>query len=132
MQNNRLSIIILTHNEKIHLRRCINSIKDIATEIFIVDSFSSDETVELAQRLGANVYQNKWKNYATQFNWALKNCPIKTKWVMRLDADEVVTPELAAEIKAALSKDDGTRGFVLNRGHVFLGKKKPAQLKDLQ
>jgi glycosyltransferase involved in cell wall biosynthesis len=123
MRGNSLSVIILTYNENIHLKRCINSIKDIATEIFIVDSFSSDETVELSQSLGANVYQNKWKNYATQFNWGLKNCPIKTKWVMRLDADEVITPELAAEIKVAICKDDGTRGFVLNRGHIFLGKK---------
>jgi glycosyltransferase involved in cell wall biosynthesis len=123
MKNNKLSIIILTYNENIHLRRCINSIQDMATEIFIVDSFSSDKTVELAQSLGANVYQNKWKNYATQFNWGLENCPIKTKWVMRLDADEVITPKLATEIKEAICIDDGTKGFVLNRGHVFLDKK---------
>ena len=123
MRNNNLSVMILTYNENIHLKRCINSIKDIATEIFIIDSFSSDETVELAQSLGANVYQNKWKNHASQFNWGLENCLIKTKWVMRLDADEIITPELAAEIKVAISKDDGTRGFVLKRGHVFLGKK---------
>jgi glycosyltransferase involved in cell wall biosynthesis len=118
-----ISVIILTYNEEKHLKRCINSIQDIATEIFVVDSFSTDDTVELAESLGAKVYQNKWINYATQFNWGLENCPIKTKWVMRLDADEVISPELAQEIKEELSEDDGTKGYVLNRGHVFLNKK---------
>lgn len=118
-----LSVIILTYNESKHLKRCVDSIKDISSEIFVVDSFSSDGTVQLAESLGAKVYQNKWKNHATQFNWGLENCPIKTKWVMRLDADELITSDLANEIEEELSKNDGTKGYILNRGHVFLTKK---------
>jgi len=118
-----LSIVILTYNESKHLKRCIESIKDIATEVFVVDSFSSDNTVEIAKNLGAKVYKNPWKNYATQFNWGLKNCPIQTKWVMRLDADEIIPPELSKEIKEALSKDNSIKGYILNRGHMFLDKK---------
>lgn len=118
-----ISVIILTYNEEQHIERCINSIKNFVTKVFVVDSFSSDNTIEIAEKLGAKVYQNPWKNYSTQFNWGLKNCPISTKWVMRLDADEVITPELAIEIKNELLKDDGYKGYVLNRGHVFLNKK---------
>ena len=123
MCKTNLSILILTYNETKHLKRCIESVKDIADEIFVVDSFSSDNTVEFAENLGAKVYKNKWKNYATQFNWGLENCPIGTKWVMRLDADEIITSELAEEIKQSLSQDDNTKGYILNRGHVFLNKK---------
>ena len=118
-----LSIIILTYNETKHLKRCIESVKDIAEDIFIVDSYSSDETIELAKKMDLKIYQSPWKNYSTQFNWGLDNCPIQTRWVMRLDADEIIPSELREEIKDELSKNEDIKGFVLNRGHVFLGKK---------
>ena len=89
-----ISFIILTFNEERHIRRCIGSVMDIAADVFIVDSYSIDRTCELANSLGAKVYQNSWVNYATQFNWALNNLPIKTEWVFRLDADEIITDSL--------------------------------------
>ena len=66
-----ISVIILTYNEEIHIERCLNNAKKFAKEIFIVDSFSTDKTVEIAERLGAKVYQNPWINYSKQFNWGL-------------------------------------------------------------
>ncbi len=122
--NNSLSIFILTYNEEQHIQRCIDSIQDIADSIFVVDSFSSDKTVEIAEKNGAVVYQNKWpNNHSKQVNWALENCDIRTKWVMRLDADEVLSPELAQEIKSELAQESDVKGYILNRGHIFLGKK---------
>lgn len=119
-----LSVFILTYNEEQHIQRCIDSIQDIADSIFVVDSFSSDKTVEIAEKNGAVVYQNKWpNNHSKQVNWALENCDIRTKWVMRLDADEVLSPELAQEIKSELAQESDVKGYILNRGHIFLGKK---------
>jgi len=98
-----LSIIILTYNEEIHIQRCIESVQSVAKEVFLVDSFSGDKTIEIANSLGAKVYQNKWENnYAKQFNWGLQNLPITTKWVLRLDADEYLTPELILELNSKL------------------------------
>ena len=89
-----ISVIILTYNEEKHIERCIESVKPFAGDIFIVDSFSNDRTVEIAKSLGTHVFQHKWENnHAKQLNWGLANCPIKTKWIMRLDADEYVTEE---------------------------------------
>ena len=73
-----IAAIILTFNEEQHISRCISSLKNTVDEIFIVDSYSKDNTVKIAESLGAQVSQNKWVNYATQFNWALKNCAINS------------------------------------------------------
>jgi len=119
-----LSVIILTYNEEIHIQRCIENIHPIAKDIFIVDSFSTDKTVEIAKSLGAKVYQNKWENnYAKQFNWALENLPIQTKWILRLDADEYLTPELLNELEDKLHNlDDNVTGIIFKRRHIFLDK----------
>ena len=85
-----ISVVILTFNEEIHIRRCLDNAKKFAKEIFVVDSFSTDKTVEIAKSMGAKVCQNKWVNYSTQFNWALRNLPITTEWVWRMDADEIL------------------------------------------
>jgi glycosyltransferase involved in cell wall biosynthesis len=119
-----LSVIILTYNEEIHIRRCIENVKSVAKEIFIVDSFSTDKTIEIAKNLNAQIYQNKWENnHAKQFNWALDNLPIKTKWVLRLDADEYLTDELLDELKQKLpSLSDSITGIVFKRRRIFLDK----------
>ena len=76
-----ITVIILTYNEAIHIERCINSLIPIAKEIHVVDSNSTDSTVEISEKLGAKVFKNDWINYANQFQWALDNTNIKTKWV---------------------------------------------------
>jgi glycosyltransferase involved in cell wall biosynthesis len=97
-----LTVIILTYNEAIHLERCIQSVKPVADRIVIVDSYSTDKTLEIAQNLQVEVFQNKWINYAQQFQWALDNIPIHTEWIMRMDADEYIYPELARELAQKL------------------------------
>jgi glycosyltransferase involved in cell wall biosynthesis len=119
-----ISVIILTYNEEIHIQRCIASANEIAKEVFVVDSFSTDQTTTIATNLGARVFQNKWENnHAIQLNWALNNLPIKTKWVLRLDADEYLTPELVQELKDKLpGLPDEVTGIVLPLRRVFMNR----------
>lgn len=95
-----IAVIILTYNEEIHIERCIESVIPIAKEIFIIDSYSTDKTLEIASKYPVvRILQNKWENnYAKQFNWGLDNAPITSKWVLRLDSDEYLTKELLDEI----------------------------------
>jgi glycosyltransferase involved in cell wall biosynthesis len=116
-----LAVIILTRDEEIHIERAICSLAPLVTQVFVVDSFSTDRTVEIARRLGAQVVQHEFVNYAKQFQWALYNLPIETDWVMRLDADEVLTHELIAEIARRLPEiPPAVTGVNLNRRHIFL------------
>ena len=74
-----ITVIILTYNEEIHIRRCLENIKPFAKEIYVIDCFSTDGTKEIAESLGATVIQHEWPgNQAEQFNWALDNIKIKT------------------------------------------------------
>jgi glycosyltransferase involved in cell wall biosynthesis len=114
-----LTVLILTFNEEIHIKRCLESISSIAKRIIIVDSYSTDKTVDLSKSLGADVYKNKWINYAEQFNWGLKNTNIDTKWVMRLDADEYLTVELQEEIIEKIDKIDKNTTAVYMKRRVF-------------
>lgn len=122
--NNHLSIIILTYNEELHLPRCLQNINSLTDQIYVVDSLSNDRTLQIVQDYGIKVFQNPWPgNHAAQFNWALENLPIKTEWVLRLDADEYLLPELISEIQEKLKdipKD--ISGIVFKRRHIFLGK----------
>ncbi|HEV7379091.1 MAG TPA: glycosyltransferase family 2 protein [Dyadobacter sp.] len=97
-----LSVIILTHNESLHIERCIKSLQQVTDKIFIVDSFSTDNTVQIATSLGATVVQNPWVSYAFQYNFGIHNNPYPTTWLMRMDADEYLTPELAQELNQSL------------------------------
>lgn len=116
-----LTAIILTYNESLHIQRCIASLKACCERICIVDSFSTDNTCEIARSHGAEIFQNKWNNnHAKQWNWAFANCNVNTPWVIRMDADEYLLPELQMEIKTklpTLSKSLG--GIELTRRVVF-------------
>jgi len=118
-----LTAIILTYNESIHIERCIKSLQTVCSRICIVDSFSSDNTCDIARSLGAEVYQNKWENnYAKQMNWGFKNCNITTPWLIRMDADEYLLPELQNEIKNKLPTIPVTIGGIeLTRRVYFKG-----------
>lgn len=119
-----LTAIILTYNEEIHIKRCLENVQKIAKNIFIIDSYSTDRTLEIAKGFGVNILQHKWENnHAKQFNWALDNCPINTKWVLRLDADEYLTDELIKELKEILPNvDNSINGIILTLKRFFLGK----------
>jgi len=119
-----ITVQILTYNEEQHIERAINSVKSFASQVVVIDSFSTDKTVELAQSMGAIVLQNVWQNnHARQFNWGLDNAPITGEWIMRLDADEYVTPELAEEIKNRFNQiEPNVNGIYMRRRIHFLGK----------
>lgn len=119
-----ISAIILTFNEEMHIRRCLDNLSSIVKEVFIIDSYSTDKTLEIAKEYEiVTILQNKWVNYATQFNWGLKNAPIRTEWVIRLDADEYLLPELIKELEQEMPRlDKDVTGITLKRRHIFLGK----------
>ena len=93
-----LTAIVLTHNEAEQIADCIKLLR-FADRIIVFDSFSSDETVSIAQRLGADIYQHEFENYAEQRNAALDAADEMTDWVLFVDADERITDVLAEEIR---------------------------------
>lgn len=118
-----ITAIILTYNEEIHIERCIRSLLPITKKIFIVDSFSTDRTVNLAESLNAEVVQRKFINQAEQFQWALDNLLIESEWIIRLDADEYMEPDLLQELpKALVNVNDAVTGFYIRRKVFFYGK----------
>lgn len=117
-----ITAIILTFNEEQHIARCIESLKANVERVCVVDSFSSDRTIEIAKGLGADVFQNPWKNYATQFQWGLENCDVRTKWTMRIDADEYLEPALQRNLKDYMTNDrTDVDAIYLRRKIVFMG-----------
>lgn len=120
---NTLAAIILTKNEEKHIARCINSLKGICDEIFVIDSLSTDRTCEIAEKLGAKVYKNPWKNYATQFNYGVYQCPIKSEWIWRIDADEFLEGHIGTAVKNTLSNCPADVNGVYVRKRIdFMGK----------
>ena len=122
-----LTVVILTKNEENNLRKCIESFKGIVKRFVIVDSYSTDGTKALCEELGKSVnldfYENKFISHADQMNWGLTNTNITTKWTMRMDADEELTPELVKEIEEKLPYiEDNTKGIVLKRRVYFMGR----------
>lgn len=118
-----LTVLILTKNEECHIARAIRSAAAIADRCVVVDSYSTDQTVAVAEANGAMVLQNRWVNYATQFNWALDQLPNDTEWVLRLDADEIVTLPLAKEVTRKLSLlGKEVAGVYISRRMTFLGR----------
>ena len=118
-----LSVIILTKNEEANLLNCLNSLQKLNAEIFVVDSGSTDQTVEIAQKAGCQVFEHPFENQAKQLNWAIQNLPIATPWLMRLDADERLTPELAEELKLVLPQtSDDITGYQVKRRVFFMNR----------
>ena len=115
--------IILTLNEAQHLPRCLASLEGVADQVLVADCFSTDETSRIAKEHGAHLIQREWVNHAIQFNWALTQLDEDTDWVLRIDADEYLTPELVAEIRERLpgigSEIDG---IYCDRRMTFQGK----------
>ncbi|MEK7555448.1 MAG: methyltransferase domain-containing protein [Patescibacteria group bacterium] len=118
-----ISIIILTYNEELNIGNCLKSITDWVDEVFIIDSYSTDSTAQIAKRYGAKIIQHPFKNQSDQFNWALDNIKIKNDWILRLDADELMTKELWREIVEVLPKTPNEiNGFYIKRRVYFEGR----------
>jgi len=135
-----ITAIILTYNEELNITECLKSIADWVSEIIIVDSFSTDKTIEIVKKYTDKIHQRKFINQAEQFNWALDNVQIKNDWILRLDADEIMLPETWEEIagyfenktNVVTSDDQDTKptifgssdvsGFYMKRRVYFMGR----------
>lgn len=117
-----LSVCIITLNEEANIARTLHSVKGIADEVIVVDSGSTDATVALAQANGARVFVEPWKGFARQKNSALAKA--SCDWILSLDADEEVSPELAASIAALLKSATPPQftGYTMNRRNLYFGK----------
>ena len=118
-----LAVVILTFNEEQNLPGCLESLRVLNSQVYVVDSGSVDTTIEIATTFGATVVTHAWCGYAAQMNWALENIPTSFEWIMRVDADERLTEELATEIEGALPQlPSTTTGVLIKRRTYFLGK----------
>jgi glycosyltransferase involved in cell wall biosynthesis len=116
-----LCVIVLTYNEEKHIERALQSVAGVAREIFVIDSGSTDRTVEIATLHGAKVLQHAFVNQARQFQWALETAPITATWILRLDADEIIEPDLRVEISTKLPVCPADIvGINLKRKHIFM------------
>lgn len=117
-----VSVLIAARNEAKNLPRCLEALRDVA-EVYVIDSQSTDETVEIAHRYGAEVvqfhYQGGWPK---KRQWAMDTLPLAHDWILLLDADEVLTPELVAEIREAI-KDQSMNGYRICLQMYFLGRR---------
>lgn len=120
-----LTTIILTFNEEKNIANAINSIKNLSKRIIVVDSYSTDKTVEIAKSLGAEVIQHPFENQAKQFIYAIDYLMINTQWIMRLDADEMISIDAVKEIEdiCLTNKNTDINGIVVRFEVNFLGKK---------
>lgn len=97
-----ISAYIITFNEERHIRRAIENARKYAREVYVLDSFSTDRTCEIAESMGAHIYKRKFTYHADQLNWGLQHIPFTTEWIWRQDADEYLTEELIEEIDQVL------------------------------
>lgn len=117
----KVSVLVLTFNEELNLPRCLESL-NWCDDVVILDSKSSDKTVSIATTKGARVVERAFDNYANQRNYGLQEIQYKNSWVLMVDADEVVTPELAAEINDMQEKADSELCILrMRRKDFFLG-----------
>ena len=115
----KITLFLITRNEADKLAKCLNSAKDIVDEIVVVDD-SQDNTAQIAQQFGARVVTHPFEGFTAQKNFALRQ--VKTEWALSLDADEVLTPQLAQEIRQAV-ENTPFDGFELTRVNCFLGQR---------
>ena len=119
-----ITAIILTKNEENNIVECIEAIRQLVDRIVVIDSFSEDKTIELAEKCGAEVYKHKFENYSRQFKYGVNIANVKTNWILRIDADERFTPELCYEIENIISKNEekNISGIVVRYKIDFMGK----------
>jgi glycosyltransferase involved in cell wall biosynthesis len=117
-----VSVVVLTFNEASNVGACLAAVRDWAAAVFVVDSGSTDATVAIAEESGVSVVTHPFETHARQWRWALSTLPIPTEWVLALDADQRVTPELARAISALVSGQTDAAGGFVNRRQIFRGR----------
>lgn len=120
-----LSVIILTFNEERNIGACLESIIPWAQEVFVVDSGSTDRTLDIVGGYGAKVFSHPFQNYSQQRNWAQDNLPLSSEWIFHIDADERVSLELVESIRKFFSdpsSEQHVSGLMVRRKIIFFGK----------
>ena len=116
----KLSVGIITYNEENRIGKTLDSVKEIADEIIVVDSESSDRTAEIAKAKGAEVFVEKWKGYGPQKNSVLEKC--SGNWILLIDADEVVSIELKDKIKDIINGNSDSDVYKIKLRNICFGK----------
>jgi glycosyltransferase involved in cell wall biosynthesis len=119
-----ISVIILTFNEEKNLPDCLSALDGLAEQVVVVDSGSTDRTLEIARSWGAEIVEHPFQYYSQQRNWALDNLPLRCEWTLQLDADHRVTPELQKTLREIFSPlpPTGINGYMVSRRTMFLDK----------
>lgn len=121
MNAGKIDIFVPTLNEASHIAQTVENARKVG-EVFILDSFSTDGTQELARKAGAHVVEHKFESYSLQKNWGLDNLPFTGEWVFILDADERITPQLAEELQRIVRDPNAAAGYFVNRVVIFMGR----------
>lgn len=118
----KLSVVLAVFNEEKNIAKCLESVRQLADEIIVVDGESSDKTVEIAKKYGAKIISTP--NLPTHFHEMKKKAIVaaKSEWILQLDADECLTPDLSSEIKSAIMSSSAVNGYWLPRKNYFLGR----------
>ncbi len=114
-----LSAVVITRNEEANIKRCLQSLQ-IADEIILIDSGSTDRTIEIAESLGAKVYVKEWSGFGPSKKVGVSKA--SGKWIISLDADEELSPELAKEISTTVLSETENSGYYIKRKTNFLGR----------
>jgi len=117
-----VAVIILTLDEEKNLPHALESVRDWADEVFVLDSFSADRTVEISREAGCTVVQNGFIDYASQRNFAIDHLPIRSEWIFFLDADEWLTKDLKDEIGRVITLHPEENGYRIKRRMIWMGK----------
>lgn len=118
-----VAVVVLTFNEEANLEACLASVAGWSRELFVVDSGSTDRTIDIARRHGAQVVPHPFDSHVRQWEWALETLPITARWILALDADQRVSDPLRASIERVCAESGGSfAGFYVNRRQVFRGR----------
>lgn len=117
-----LTVIIPTRDEERNLAQTLESVVNWADQIVVFDSFSNDRTLDIARQFGVEITQRVFDNFAAHKNWALDNLPIGNRWVLFLDADERLTPQLRDEISEIVADESSRNGYYVARQNHFMGR----------
>jgi glycosyltransferase involved in cell wall biosynthesis len=117
-----LSVIILTYNEERNIRECLNSIQGITDKILVVDSGSTDDTLNILKEYPITILMHPFENYSKQRNWTQQNNPFQTEWVFHIDAGERLSPELREWMQTKFDPHSRYDGFMVSRRDFFMGK----------
>ncbi|MEK7994841.1 MAG: glycosyltransferase family 2 protein [Planctomycetota bacterium] len=117
-----LSAVVLTHNEEVNLEASLRNVAGWCKEIVVVDSGSSDKTVEIARRFTDKIFVHPYEDHASQWDWTFRNVPFACDWLLLLDADFIVSAQLRDSIASALRAPKDVVGYFVHHRYVFLGR----------